>query len=58
MEQDGTDGISVWNSACFAEEKNLEFLSKPFLGREKPSEFCSEPFSDEKTSEFSSEPFS
>jgi hypothetical protein len=50
----------------------LEFSSEPFLGREKPSEFCSKTFLDEKnlgipfqtifgrekTSEFSSESFS
>jgi hypothetical protein len=52
------------NSACFAEEKNLGIplwtisrtrktlglRSEPFLRREKPTEFRSEPFLDEKNS--------
>jgi hypothetical protein len=52
-------------STCFAEEKNLripfgtiflgrekpsEFHSEPFLIREIPSEFCFKPFLDEKIS--------
>ncbi len=58
-EQDGTDGSVPSEFSLFCgREKTSEFLSEPFLGREKPSEFRSEPFlGREKPSEFHSEPF-
>ncbi len=70
-EQDGTDGSSVGILPVSRKRKTSEFCSKPFLGREKPLEFRSKPFSDkknlgilfqtifgrEKTSEFRSDHF-
>jgi hypothetical protein len=50
-EQDGTDGSSIGIPPVSRKRKTSEFRSKPFLGREKFLEFCSEPFSDKKNLE-------
>jgi hypothetical protein len=57
MEQDGTDGSSVRIPPVSRKRKTSGFRSEPVLGREKPSEYRSNPFSDEKNTEFYTEPF-
>jgi hypothetical protein len=56
--QDGTDRSSVGIPPVSRKRKTLEFRSKPFLGREKPLDLCSKPFSNDTTLEFFSKPFS
>ncbi len=38
---DGTKGYFRRNSGCSAEQKNSEFRSEPFRGRENNTKFCS-----------------
>jgi hypothetical protein len=56
--QDGTDGSSVGIPPVSRKRKTSEFRSEPFLGRGKPLEFRSKPFSNDNTLEFLSKPFS